>query len=63
MYLLDTNVVSELRKVKSGKANKNVKDWSSQLDPQRLFISSIPIILHHQIQSSNQTQYLGMVLI
>jgi len=47
MYLLDTNVVSELRKVSSGKANKNVKDWSLHLDPQRLFISTITI---HEIE-------------
>jgi predicted nucleic acid-binding protein len=47
MYLLDTNVVSELRKVKSGKADKNVQDWSFQVDPQLLYISSIVI---HEIE-------------
>ncbi|WP_250657819.1 type II toxin-antitoxin system VapC family toxin [Alkalimarinus coralli] len=43
MYLLDTNVVSELRKVKSGKADKNVENWSFQVDPQLLYVSSIVI--------------------
>jgi len=43
MYLLDTNVVSELRKVKSGKADKNVKSWSLQIDPQLMYVSSITI--------------------
>jgi predicted nucleic acid-binding protein len=28
MYLLDTNVVSELRKVKSGKADSNLVSWA-----------------------------------
>ena len=43
MYLLDTNVVSELRKVKSGKADKNVELWSSTMDAQMLYVSSIVI--------------------
>ena len=47
MYLLDTNVVSELRKVKSGKADKNVQAWSLEVDPQLLFISSIVV---HEIE-------------
>ena len=28
MYLLDTNIVSELRKAKAGKADKNVTVWA-----------------------------------
>lgn len=43
MYLLDTNVISELRKVKSGKSDKNVKRWSLQADPQLMYVSSITI--------------------
>jgi len=43
MYLLDTNVVSELRKVKSGKADKNVQAWSFQVDPQLMYVSSITV--------------------
>lgn len=41
MYLLDTNVVSELRKVRSGKADANVARWSEQADAAELFISVI----------------------
>lgn len=32
MYLLDTNVVSELRKVRLGKANKHVAVWADSVD-------------------------------
>jgi len=41
MYLLDTNVVSELRKVRSGKADANVARWAEQADTAELFISVI----------------------
>ncbi|KZZ45317.1 twitching motility protein PilT [Oleiphilus sp. HI0118] len=47
MYLLDTNVVSELRKVKSGKADSNVQQWSSQVEAELLYVSSIVI---HEIE-------------
>lgn len=43
MLLLDTNVVSELRKVRLGKADPNVAKWSKTLDTAGLFISSITI--------------------
>ncbi|MEF0944060.1 type II toxin-antitoxin system VapC family toxin [Rhizobium sp. BR 362] len=44
MLLLDTNVVSELRKVASGKADPNVVVWNETLDPAETFISSV--VLH-----------------
>lgn len=44
MYLLDTNVVSEMRKVSSGRANSNVAAWSETVDPSRTFLSAI--VLH-----------------
>jgi predicted nucleic acid-binding protein len=44
MYLLDTNVVSELRKAKSGKANKNVISWAKNISPTSLFLSVISIL-------------------
>ena len=44
MYLLDTNVVSELRKRNSGKANKNVVEWSESIATENLFISAITIM-------------------
>lgn len=44
MYLLDTNVVSELRKAKSGKANSNVVAWAASVPPLSLFLSAITIL-------------------
>ena len=43
MYLLDTNVVSELRKANSGKADKNVVGWASSTSAGELFVSVITI--------------------
>lgn len=44
MYLLDTNVISELRKVKSGRANKNVEAWAGNVSAADLFLSVITIL-------------------
>lgn len=44
MFILDTNVVSELRKVKSGRANENVLQWVASKDPQQLFLSAISVL-------------------
>lgn len=44
MYLLDTNVVSELRKAKSGKADQNVVAWAESIPARYLFISSITVL-------------------
>ena len=44
MLLLDTNVVSELRKVASGRAHPNVVVWNETVDPAETFISSV--VLH-----------------
>ena len=41
MFLLDTNVVSELRKAKAGKADANVTAWASGVPYGSLFISAI----------------------
>jgi predicted nucleic acid-binding protein len=43
-YLLDTNVVSELRKVGDGKADPNVTAWISSQDSRDLFMSAITIL-------------------
>ena len=43
MYLLDTNVVSELRKVKTGRANPGVAQWAQQVDAGALFLSVISL--------------------
>lgn len=44
MFVLDTNVVSELRKVRSGKADQNVASWASIVDAANLFVSAITIM-------------------
>jgi toxin FitB len=43
MYLLDTNVVSELRKVRAGKADMHVAAWSQTASAESLFISTITV--------------------
>lgn len=43
-YLLDTNVVSELRKVGDGKADLNVSSWISAQDARDLYVSAITIL-------------------
>lgn len=43
MYLLDTNVVSELRKIRPGKANRHVAGWADSMDAADLYLSVISI--------------------
>jgi hypothetical protein len=43
MFLLDTNVVSELRKVRLGKADPQVSLWADRVSPAELFLSVIVI--------------------
>ena len=43
MFLLDTNVISELRKVKAGRANAGVAAWAQAVETGSLFISSISV--------------------
>ena len=43
MFVLDTNVVSELRKVRAGKADSSVSEWVSGVPSGQLFVSSITI--------------------
>ena len=42
-YLLDTNVVSELRKIRLGKADRRVALWADSVDASDLFISVITV--------------------
>ena len=44
MYLLDTNVVSELRKANSGKADAGVIGWAGSAPVNSLFISVISVL-------------------
>jgi toxin FitB len=43
MFLLDTNVISELRKISLGRADLNVARWASGADPNDLYISVITV--------------------
>jgi toxin FitB len=47
MFLLDTNVVSELRKARSGQADDNVVKWASGVDVNLLYLSVVTI---HEIE-------------
>ncbi len=53
MYLLDTNVVSELRKVRAGRSDRGVATWADQVEPGSLFLSTITL---HELE-------LGVLLI
>ena len=44
MYLLDTNVVSELRKVSSGKADAGVLRWVESVEPSACYLSVITVM-------------------
>ena len=43
MFLLDTNVVSELRKIRRGRADKNVAQWADSVDAADLYVSAITV--------------------
>lgn len=44
LYLLDTNVVSELRKVRTGKADKRVEKWADSVSAVDLYLSAISVL-------------------
>ena len=44
MFLLDTNVVSELRKERLGKADANVIAWATAQPQEALFLSAVTIL-------------------
>ncbi len=44
MFVVDTNVVSELRKAGSGKADRHVVDWASSVRPAMLFVSVVTLM-------------------
>jgi predicted nucleic acid-binding protein len=44
MFLLDTNVVSELRKGTSARANPHVIAWASHVPASQLFLSAITVL-------------------
>ena len=44
MFLLDTNVVSELRKARSGKADTKVIAWADSVPAAYLFLSTVTLL-------------------
>ena len=44
MFILDTNVVSELRKIRSGKSDPHVAAWADSVDAGRLHLSAITVL-------------------
>lgn len=44
MFLLDTNVISELRKLGDGKANQRVAEWVSGRDASSFYISALTLM-------------------
>jgi hypothetical protein len=44
MFVLDSNVVSELRKVRFGRADANVAQWADGVDAGSLYISAITVM-------------------
>ena len=44
MYLLDTNVISELRKAGDGKADANVITWLSGVDAATFYLSAVTVM-------------------
>lgn len=64
MFLLDTNVISELRKANSGKADINVVNWANKQSANCLYISSISIleiemgILQKELKDTKQASIL-----
>jgi predicted nucleic acid-binding protein len=44
MFILDTNVVSELRKIRAGRADPRVAQWADSVDAGSLHLSAITIL-------------------
>lgn len=43
MYILDTNIVSELRKKQSGRADAHVIEWAESIPPAQFYLSAVTI--------------------
>ena len=44
MFVLDTNVVSELRKIRLGKADPQVTQWADSVEAGSLYLSAITVL-------------------
>ncbi len=44
MYLLDTNILSETRKIRTGKANRGVIDWLADTPEHLLYVNAVVLM-------------------
>jgi predicted nucleic acid-binding protein len=44
MYLVDTNIISEMRMVQSGRGNPGVRRWSKETKEHLLYLSDISVL-------------------
>ena len=44
MYLLDTNVVSEMKRISAGHGNAQVAHWLGQVEDSKLYLSAITVL-------------------
>ena len=44
MYLLDTNILSETRKIRTGKANQSVIDWLADTPEHLLYVNAVVLM-------------------
>ncbi|MGP8226480.1 MAG: type II toxin-antitoxin system VapC family toxin [Terracidiphilus sp.] len=44
MYVLDTNVISEFRKARIGKADRQVAAWANSVSAESMYLSSVCIL-------------------
>ena len=44
MYLLDTNVVFEFRKLHAGKADPSVAQWAMSVDSTKMYLASVTVL-------------------
>lgn len=64
MFVLDTNVISELRKTAAGRADPNVVNWANQTSPQLMFLSAISIheLEHGVLLAERSDPHKGSIL-
>lgn len=43
MYLLDTNVLSEMRRIRLGRGDRNVEAWAGKVEAGDLFLSAVTV--------------------
>ncbi|MXW42575.1 MAG: type II toxin-antitoxin system VapC family toxin [Acidimicrobiia bacterium] len=64
MYVLDTNIVSEIRKTKVGKADPAVGKWANQVPVELTYISTVTIqeLEHGVLLAERRDPKLGAIL-